>query len=329
MKKATLGFIIFAWFLSGQAHGQWRQWGGPARDFNVETDAEIDVWGEHGPKVLWLRALGPGYSGIVADGDRLFTMTRQEASEVIVALSAEDGTELWRHAYAAPTDRLQFVDKSYGDAPQATPLVSGGHVYGFGFTGILTAVNAQTGEGVWSQDLARELGTGTPYFGHAASPLVVGDTVVVLAGGAHAFDLRTGELRWKNRDFAASYASPILIESPAGLQVVAAAAGEVVGLSPRTAVCSGATSTPISTGRFSTRRRWGRTALSSRRPISSARSACVSRTTVHPLSSGKSPTSRSRIQTRSLWTGWWSPRTTETWSAWSWRRARSYGASVA
>ncbi|MEM8932194.1 MAG: PQQ-binding-like beta-propeller repeat protein, partial [Acidobacteriota bacterium] len=45
--------------------------------------------------------------------------------------------------------------------------------------------------------------------------------------------LETGERRWHNRAFEASYASPIVVDGPAGRQLVAAVAGEVVGLDPR------------------------------------------------------------------------------------------------
>ena len=214
------------------AADDWSQWGGPNRNFTLERAPAIADWGERGPQKLWSRTLGPGYSGIVANGDRLITMTRREAEEAIVALSSADGTLLWEHTYSAPTADLQYVDTSYGDAPQATPLVVNGHVYGLGFTGILTCLDARSGKEVWSHDLRRTEGVGMPYFGHAASPVRVGDTVVVLAGGARAYDLASGELRWRNRDFEASYASPILVDTPAGPQLVAAAAGELVGLDP-------------------------------------------------------------------------------------------------
>ena len=47
----------------------WTQWGGPSQGF-VAPGAEIaDSWGEHGPRRLWSRELGDGYSSIaVADG---------------------------------------------------------------------------------------------------------------------------------------------------------------------------------------------------------------------------------------------------------------------
>ncbi len=223
------------------ADGQWLEWGGAGRDFGSSQGGDgpaarlavkAPEWGDLGPRLLWMQPLGPGYSGIVTDGQRLYTMTRAGADEVMLALSPEDGAELWRHTYPAPTSGLQWVDKSYGDAPQATPMLAEGKVYGLGFTGIVTAVDAASGELRWSRDLQRKDGVGVPYFGHAASPMRVGDTVVVAAGGVHAFDLGTGEPRWQNRQLEASYASPILVDAPGGAQLVVAGAGEIVGLDP-------------------------------------------------------------------------------------------------
>lgn len=212
----------------------WSQWGGPQRDFIATATSEIEAWGELGPRLLWLRELGPGYAGLVSDGQRLFTMTRRGSEELVVALDADDGSTLWEHTYGAPTDKLQWVDKSYGDAPQATPLLVDGQLISLGFTGVVTSLRAVDGKPLWSHDLGKEYGVRMPYFGHASSPVQVGETVVVVAGGAHAFDLKTGEVRWQNRDFDGSYASPIVVQSPAGEQLVIAGAGEVVGVDPQT-----------------------------------------------------------------------------------------------
>lgn len=232
-KLSSVGCWILGVLVATAAAAQsWSQWGGPQRDFTVAASADVESWGEHGPRVLWLRDLGAGYGSVVSDGSRLFTSTRRGAEEVVVALALEDGETLWEYAYGAPTDALQWVDTSYGDAPQATPLLSDGTLVTLGFTGVVTALRAATGEVLWTHDLGREYAVAMPYFGHAASPIQVGENVVVVAGGAHAFDLKSGTLRWQNRDFDGSYASPILVSGPAGEQLVVAGAGEVVGLDP-------------------------------------------------------------------------------------------------
>ena len=58
----------------------WPQWGGPNRDFTVETGGLADKWPEDGPRSLWHRELGSGYSAMVdamqkefsIDADRIY-----------------------------------------------------------------------------------------------------------------------------------------------------------------------------------------------------------------------------------------------------------------
>ena len=47
----------------------WAQWGGPQRNFKSESKGLATTWPETGPRRLWQRELGEGYSAIVAGGD--------------------------------------------------------------------------------------------------------------------------------------------------------------------------------------------------------------------------------------------------------------------
>ena len=58
---------------------QWSQWGGAERNFRVDDVELADGWPEGGPKRLWERPLGPGYTSILADGTTLYTMYRRGA----------------------------------------------------------------------------------------------------------------------------------------------------------------------------------------------------------------------------------------------------------
>ncbi len=235
--------FVCALFLSPPLAAQWLQFGGPGRDFTLDQAPRIAAWGAAGPRRLWQRDLGPGYSALISDPStqHLFTATREGEQEVIVALEAGSGKTLWEYRYQAPVSELRGVDVSYGNAPQATPIFSDGRLFTLGFTGHLHALDAATGELLWAKDLGAEHQARIPYFGYAASPLLVDDpkkpgwrALVVLAGGALAFEPASGELLWQNRSFAPSYASPILAETAHGRQIIAAAAGEVVGLDPLT-----------------------------------------------------------------------------------------------
>jgi len=90
----------------------WTLWGGPQRDFQIETSEPLaDSWLAGGARKLWKRQLGEGYSAIAVRGNTLYTMYRREAAfwqifktgqEVIVALDASTGETKWQFAYDEP-----------------------------------------------------------------------------------------------------------------------------------------------------------------------------------------------------------------------------------
>jgi outer membrane protein assembly factor BamB len=73
-------------------------------------------------------------------------------------------------------------------------------------------------------------------FGVSASPLVDGDRIVVLVGGAGAglvaYTRSTGKVAWKALDDPASYSSPIMIEHGGKKLIVALTAEGVVAVDP-------------------------------------------------------------------------------------------------
>ena len=73
------------------AAAQWPQWGGPGRNFSVAVIGLAHPWPDDGPKKLWPRPLGEGYSTIVADDGVLYTMYRNDPAEFTIALNAKTG----------------------------------------------------------------------------------------------------------------------------------------------------------------------------------------------------------------------------------------------
>jgi outer membrane protein assembly factor BamB len=214
--------------LAGSASAQWPQWGGPNRDFRSPATGLAEEWPEAGPRRIWQRALGAGYSSIVADGGRLFTMYRSENDEVVVALSAKTGATEWEHKY--------WTTKS--EPPNSTPTVEGSRLYTLGISGLLCALDKNSGKLAWSHDLVQEYEAKPPEYGFATSPLAYGGSLILPVGGAGygvaAFALADGKLLWHKHDFVEAYASPILIEVEGEAQVVVLVADRIVGLSPET-----------------------------------------------------------------------------------------------
>jgi outer membrane protein assembly factor BamB len=212
------------------------QFGGPNRNFMYEASGLAATWPETGPKQLWKRPLGDGYSGIAAAADgRLYSMYRaDEQREAVIALDAATGQTVWEFKYEAPFTKEYVLEQ--GPGPRATPLVVGERVFSAGATGILHALDATTGQSLWSHDLIAAYGGHVRVRGFACSPLAFKDTVIMQVGGKDAaviaFKQSDGSVAWKSGSFQNSYASPILIDVDGQQQLVAYLFAEVVGMDP-------------------------------------------------------------------------------------------------
>lgn len=238
-QKAVMGTALLC--LSNMAFaqdksdaGNWAQWGGPQRNFKSSTTGIALNWPATGPRKLWSRELGDGYSSIAVEDQTLFTMYRKGEQDVVVALAAKTGKTLWEYAYDAPFWKEQ--DMSNGPGPHATPLVVGNYVFTTGATGKLHCLDKKSGRLVWSHDLFKEFnGTVRPN-GYSCSPLAYKNTIIVMVGGADqalmAFDQKDGTIVWKKHSFKNSTSSPILIKVDGQEQLVAFMFAEIVGLDP-------------------------------------------------------------------------------------------------
>jgi len=221
----------------------WPQFGGPSRDFTAKA-AVVKPWGPAGPKALWERDLGDGYSGIVTDGSVLYTLytplawfglsTRSE--EAVVAIDAGTGRTLWEKR--DPVEALPPMNMEYGPGPHSTPLIAGARVFTVGVTGRFQAFDAKTGAVRWARELWKDLGGKVMGRGYSCSPLAWGDTVIVAVGGEGpglvAFSQEDGSIRWKSPSLEVSPSSPVVIDVAGEPQIVYFAAGDVVGIDPQT-----------------------------------------------------------------------------------------------
>lgn len=246
--------LLFAGGCAPAPHkGAWNQWGGPHRDFTAVEPQVAPAWPEPGPKKLWSRELGDGFSTIVTDGHTLYTMYRADAEhDAVVALSAETGATRWEYKYAAPylSTETDVIDMEtgkkktepqvtkFGTGPNSTPLLVNGRLYAIGFTGILNCLDAHSGKLLWTRDLYREIGATYQMFGWATSPIAYGDTVIVLTGGkghgVTAFDQATGKTAWQATDYECSYSSPILVNVDGQDHLVAYMSKDIIGVCPKT-----------------------------------------------------------------------------------------------
>jgi|LSQX01.2.fsa_nt_gb outer membrane protein assembly factor BamB len=207
----------------------WPRWRGVAGDAIVTGFSVPPVW----PPELttqWTVTVGPGDSTPALVGDRLYVFTRQDADEAIVCLNAADGRELWRNAYAEepPTGAA-----GRHPGPRSSPAVADGMVVTLGARGMVSCLNADTGEVVWRTN---PFPGAWPQFFTSMSPLIA-DGLAILQLGSNdtgavvAFDLASGEERWRWDGAGASYSSPVLMTVGEMPTVVAMTASSIVGLS--------------------------------------------------------------------------------------------------
>ncbi len=215
---------------------EWGQWGGPRADFIADSKGIASAWPETGPKQIWSRDLGDGYSAILVEGDRLYTMYRADDKERVVCLNASDGKTVWEHAYdSSPAEG--HVDE-FGRGPRSTPLIVGDRLYTIGVSGMMHCLDKNKGTSHWSHDLWGEFnGTKLPH-GYSSSPIYHEGHVMALVGGEGssimAFNAKTGEIAWKKHDFKNSYATPKIYDIRGTTQLITFMAQEVVGLDPKT-----------------------------------------------------------------------------------------------
>src|SRR5580704_15842138 len=80
----------------------WLLWGGKDRNFLVNSSGLADSWPATGPKKLWSRPLGDGYSAIAEEGGVLYTAFRRGVNDVVTALDATTGKTRWEYEYDNP-----------------------------------------------------------------------------------------------------------------------------------------------------------------------------------------------------------------------------------
>lgn len=203
--------------------GDWPQWRGPARD-GVAAGETLPEALPGKLSRIWKVEVGEGHSSPVVVGDRVYLMSRRGDDEYILGLDASDGSEAWAHHYAAPY-KVNMAARGHGKGPKATVAVSDGRVYALGISGILTCLDAATGEVVWEKKYGGEFGETSPDFGVASSILVAGEFAIAHVGGEKrgaliAYDKTSGAEAWRLDDDGPAYASPVLIGTGDTAQIV-------------------------------------------------------------------------------------------------------------
>ena len=215
----------------------WPQWGGPNRDIVWREKGIVDVLPTKGllPRV-WAKPIGEGYSGPAVANGRVYVMDRikKEGNERVLCFDAADGKILWTHPY-----RVQYT-VDYPAGPRMTPLVDEGKLYTIGTMGHMFCFDAETGTILWQKNFVDDYETKIPVWGMVASPLVDGNQLITLVGGANgalvvSFDKTTGKELWRSlADSEPGYCPPMMYTFGETRQVIVWHPHAVTSLDPAT-----------------------------------------------------------------------------------------------
>jgi len=213
------------------APAEWSQWRGPERNGISREIGLLKSWPKGGPALVWKASnLGGGYSTPSFAGGKIFGMSYRGDDEVVWALEAATGKELWSTRIAKATR----VDR--GEGSRATPTVDNDVLYTLGVAGDLVCLEVATGKERWHRYLAKDFGGVRPGWGYSESPLVDGDKVVATPGGGKgtiaALDKRTGETIWQSKECkdGAAYASLVVATIGGVRQYVQMTGNSVAGV---------------------------------------------------------------------------------------------------
>ena len=146
VKCGAVGFIVCALLplaALGQEVKDWPQFLGPTRDGVYHGNDVAPDWPAGGPRVLWRKDIGQGWSGPVVAGAKLILFHRLGDKEVVECLEAATGNPVWSANY--PTAYKD--DFGFDEGPRSTPAVADGKVYTYGAEGLLHAWDLATAIG--------------------------------------------------------------------------------------------------------------------------------------------------------------------------------------
>ncbi|MEY4636956.1 MAG: hypothetical protein RJA55_2754 [Acidobacteriota bacterium] len=214
------------------APAEWFQWRGPDRDGISQETGLLQDWPKAGPPQVWRTGgAGSGYSSFSASGGRLYTLGARDNNEYVMAFDRATGKKVWEHLNG------RRYENDRGDGPRSTPTIDGDRLYALGGNGDLTCLELATGKRIWSINLIQKFGGRNPYWGYSESPLIVGDRILVNAGGPRASIVAIakadGATLWQSHGDEAGYSSPMLMRTGSLNQVIFFTGSRTLAVDPR------------------------------------------------------------------------------------------------
>jgi outer membrane protein assembly factor BamB len=266
--------VVLAVALGGSiSASDWPQWRGP-RGTGASDEKNLPVKWSATENVAWKAAIGGlGVSSPIVSGDRVFVTSQigtgvrrpgnhprlaqganagtsgeralaagsRQADDrtffVVEAFNRTDGRRVWQYRVEAAGPLPGVHDKHNLASP--SPVTDGQLVYAWFGTGQIVALD-MSGKVVWERHLGKEIAPFDINWGHASSPTLYGDTLLLLcdhtpASYLLAVDKKTGKERWRadRGKGRMSYTTPFVVETPGGPELIVNSSQRVDAYDPR------------------------------------------------------------------------------------------------
>lgn len=211
----------------------WPQFRGPYRDGKSRETGLLQQWPDQGPVLAWeVDGLGDGYSSAAIAQGLVYTTGMLEGQGYVFAFDLQ-GKLQWKVCYGPEWSR------SYR-AARCTPTVEDERLYLMSGMGVVSCLNAGTGDLVWSFNAFDEFQGQYPLWGMSENLLIDGDNVICSPGGKRAsviaLQKQTGELVWACEELAqaSTYCNPYAFDWGGRRIIATMLRDSVVGLDART-----------------------------------------------------------------------------------------------
>ncbi len=143
---------------------------------------------------------------------------------VVEAFNRSNGNKLWEYRVMATGPFPELHEKHNLATP--TPVTDGEHLYAWFGNGLIVCLDMK-GNLVWSRHLGQEYSPFQIQWGHASSPVLYNDLIILLcdhslASYLLALDKRTGKEQWKQdrgKD-RVSFSTPLVVSRPASDELI-------------------------------------------------------------------------------------------------------------
>ncbi len=190
---AILGLFVAVSSLSAVGPPDWSRFRGP-NGSGISTATSVPT--EFGPEknLIWRLPLPQGHSSPILHNERIYLTGFRGDTLVTVAIDRTKGQVLWERT--APQVKTNVVDKRNNPA-SPSPAVEENGIYVFFPDYGMIAYDA-AGKELW----AMPLGPFNNIYGMGASPVIVGDLIILacdqsLGSYVMAVNKRTGRVQWK------------------------------------------------------------------------------------------------------------------------------------